>query len=135
MCALARTSRTRIFRTMSCRNTAGVEAGRLAKSTRIASAVARIAALGLIALWLMHVRRKFDVVVVWKFDRFARSTSHLLRALEEFSALGIDFVSVTEAIGPKHASGQDGVHRPGSGCRVRTQHHPGTCYSWAERSA
>jgi DNA invertase Pin-like site-specific DNA recombinase len=37
-------------------------------------------------------------VVVWRFDRFARSTSHLLKALEEFSALGIDFVSVTEAI-------------------------------------
>ena len=27
-------------------------------------------------------RRRFDVVVVWKFDRFARSVSHLLRALE-----------------------------------------------------
>ena len=43
-------------------------------------------------------RRKFDVVVVWRFDRFARSTSHLLRALEDFSALGIDFVSITESI-------------------------------------
>src|SRR5215472_779585 len=29
-------------------------------------------------------RRRFDAVVVWKFDRFARSVSHLLRALEEF---------------------------------------------------
>jgi DNA invertase Pin-like site-specific DNA recombinase len=43
-------------------------------------------------------RRKFDVVIVWKFDRFARSTSHLLRALEEFNALGIEFVSLTEGI-------------------------------------
>jgi DNA invertase Pin-like site-specific DNA recombinase len=43
-------------------------------------------------------RGKFSVVAVWRFDRFARSTSHLLRALEEFSSLGIDFVSVTEAI-------------------------------------
>ena len=34
-------------------------------------------------------RRKFDVVIVWKFDRFARSVSHLLRALETFNALGI----------------------------------------------
>ena len=32
-------------------------------------------------------KRKFDVVVVWKFDRFARSVSHLLRALETFNAL------------------------------------------------
>jgi DNA invertase Pin-like site-specific DNA recombinase len=38
-------------------------------------------------------RGKFDVVAVWRFDRFARSSSHLLRALEEFAALGIDFVS------------------------------------------
>src|SRR5262249_28297345 len=35
--------------------------------------------------------RKFDVVVVARFDRFARSVSHLLRALEEFSHLGVDF--------------------------------------------
>ena len=43
-------------------------------------------------------RRKFDAVLVWKFDRFARSVAHLLRALEEFKSLGIDFVSFTEGI-------------------------------------
>jgi DNA invertase Pin-like site-specific DNA recombinase len=43
-------------------------------------------------------KRRFDVVVVWKFDRFARNTSHLLKALEEFNALGIDFVSLHESI-------------------------------------
>src|SRR6266852_309181 len=41
-------------------------------------------------------KRRFDVVCVWKFDRFARSVSHLLRALETFSALGIAFVSLSE---------------------------------------
>ena len=41
-------------------------------------------------------RRKFDVVIVWKCDRFARSVSHLLRALETFNALGISFVSLSE---------------------------------------
>ena len=41
-------------------------------------------------------KRKFDVVLVWKFDRFARSVSHLLRALETFNALGIAFVSLSE---------------------------------------
>jgi DNA invertase Pin-like site-specific DNA recombinase len=41
-------------------------------------------------------RRKFDLVLVWKFDRFARSVSHLLRALETFNALGIGFVSLSE---------------------------------------
>jgi DNA invertase Pin-like site-specific DNA recombinase len=34
-------------------------------------------------------KRRFDVAVVWKFDRFARSVSHLLRALETFNAWGL----------------------------------------------
>jgi DNA invertase Pin-like site-specific DNA recombinase len=42
--------------------------------------------------------RTFDVVIVARFDRFARSVSHLLRALEEFKALDIDFVSLNESI-------------------------------------
>jgi DNA invertase Pin-like site-specific DNA recombinase len=43
-------------------------------------------------------RRRFDVVICWKFDRFARSVSHLLRALETFKALGIEFVSLSEQV-------------------------------------
>ena len=43
-------------------------------------------------------RREFNAVLVWKFDRFARSVSHLLRALETFQALGIDFVSLSESL-------------------------------------
>jgi DNA invertase Pin-like site-specific DNA recombinase len=43
-------------------------------------------------------RRRFDAVAVWKFDRFARSVSHLLRALETFKALGIEFVSLSEQV-------------------------------------
>jgi DNA invertase Pin-like site-specific DNA recombinase len=45
-------------------------------------------------------RRKFDVVVVWKFDRFARSVSHLLRAL------GIEFVSLTEGVDTSTPAGK-----------------------------
>src|SRR5467141_899831 len=41
-------------------------------------------------------KRRFDVVCVWRFDRFARSVSHLLRALETFNALGVAFVSLSE---------------------------------------
>jgi hypothetical protein len=41
-------------------------------------------------------KRRFDAVCVWKFDRFARSLSHLLRALETFKALGIEFISFSE---------------------------------------
>ncbi len=51
-------------------------------------------------------RGKFDVVTVWRFDRFARSTSHLLRALEEFQALAVDFVSLREAIDTSTATGK-----------------------------
>jgi len=42
--------------------------------------------------------RRFDVVLVWRFDRFARSTKHLILALEEFKNLVIDFVSYQENI-------------------------------------
>lgn len=51
-------------------------------------------------------QRLFDVVVVWKFDRFARSLKHLLDALEEFRALGIDFISLTEGIDTTTPTGQ-----------------------------
>jgi DNA invertase Pin-like site-specific DNA recombinase len=43
-------------------------------------------------------RRAFDVVLVFRFDRFARSTMHLATALAEFHGLGIDFISHNEAI-------------------------------------
>jgi DNA invertase Pin-like site-specific DNA recombinase len=42
--------------------------------------------------------RRFDTVVVWRFDRFARSVSHLLRALETFGSLGVQFVSLSEQV-------------------------------------
>ena len=51
-------------------------------------------------------RRKFDAIVVWKFDRFARSVSHLLRALETFQALGIEFVSLTEGVDTSTPAGK-----------------------------
>ncbi len=43
-------------------------------------------------------KRKFDTVLVWRFDRFARSTKHLVTALHEFRNLGIDFISYQENI-------------------------------------
>jgi DNA invertase Pin-like site-specific DNA recombinase len=42
--------------------------------------------------------KDFDAVMVWKFDRFARSVEHLLKALKTFDAIGIAFVSLTESI-------------------------------------
>ncbi len=41
-------------------------------------------------------QRHFDIVLVWRFDRFARSTRHLVNALHEFRHLGIAFCSYQE---------------------------------------
>ncbi len=51
-------------------------------------------------------RRRFDAVVVWKFDRFARSVSHLLRALETFKAQSIEFVSYCEQLDTSTPAGK-----------------------------
>jgi DNA invertase Pin-like site-specific DNA recombinase len=50
--------------------------------------------------------RRFDVVVVWRFDRFARSVSHLLRALETFNSLGVQFVSLSEQVDTSTPTGK-----------------------------
>lgn len=49
-------------------------------------------------LMMAAYNREFNCVIVWKFDRFARSVSHLLKALEEFNHLGIRFISVQDQI-------------------------------------
>jgi len=51
-------------------------------------------------------RRSVDIVLVWKFDRFARSVSHLLRALETFNDLGVEFVSISEQVDTSTAAGK-----------------------------
>ncbi len=43
-------------------------------------------------------KKRFDAVLCWRFDRFARSTKHLITALEEFRHLGIEFISYQENI-------------------------------------
>ena len=43
-------------------------------------------------------QRAFDVVLVYRFDRFARGVRHLVGALDEFQALGIEFVSYSESL-------------------------------------
>lgn len=49
---------------------------------------------------------EFDCVLVWKFDRFARSVSHLLKALEEFNHLKIRFISVQDQIDTQSPMGK-----------------------------
>src|SRR6516162_8264742 len=53
---------------------------------------------GLTALMQDARHGAFDVVVVWRFDRFARSIEQLVLALAEFRTFGIDFVSSQEAL-------------------------------------
>jgi DNA invertase Pin-like site-specific DNA recombinase len=53
---------------------------------------------GLDGLMAAARKRQLDAVLVWRFDRFARSTRHLLLALEEFRALGVGFISYQESV-------------------------------------
>lgn len=43
-------------------------------------------------------KKKFNTIIVYRFDRFARSSRHLITALEEFKNLGIEFISYSENI-------------------------------------
>ena len=52
---------------------------------------------GLDALMADARRESFEVVVVFRFDRFARSVKQLVLALEELRSLEIDFISHQEA--------------------------------------
>lgn len=50
------------------------------------------------AIMRLAHRGGVDIVAVWKFDRFARSTRHLVTALEDFRSRNIDFISMRDAI-------------------------------------
>ncbi len=57
-------------------------------------------------LWQAVRARDVDIVLVWKFDRFARSTKQLVEALDEFKHLGVDFISQTEQIDTSSPTGK-----------------------------
>jgi len=59
-------------------------------------------------------KKRFDAVLVWKFDRFARSLKHLIDSLEDFNALGIDFISYTEGVDTTTPSGRLLFHMVGA---------------------
>jgi DNA invertase Pin-like site-specific DNA recombinase len=58
------------------------------------------------SLMLDARKRRFDAIAVWKFDRMARSVTHLLRVLEEFRSLGIEFISLSESIDTSTPTGK-----------------------------
>jgi DNA invertase Pin-like site-specific DNA recombinase len=51
-------------------------------------------------------KRKFDAVLVYRFDRFARSMRQLVNALAEFQSLGIEFISLHEGIDTSTPNGR-----------------------------
>lgn len=51
-------------------------------------------------------RRQFDAVLVYRYDRFARSLRSLVNALSEFDALGIHFVSLHEGVDTSTPNGR-----------------------------
>ena len=51
-------------------------------------------------------QRRFDAVLVWKLDRFARSLKNLVNALAEFEALGIAFISLRDNLDLTTPSGR-----------------------------
>lgn len=50
--------------------------------------------------------RALDILLVWKLDRFARSLKHLVTALAEFEALGVQFVSLRDNLDLTTPSGR-----------------------------
>ncbi len=64
----------------------------------------------LTGLMNMARKRKVDIVLVWRFDRFARSLKHLINALAEFTSWGIDFVSYGDAIDTTSPQGKLHFH-------------------------
>lgn len=59
-------------------------------------------------------RRRFDCVLVWKYDRFARTLGALIAALQEFRDVGVDFISHTQAIDTTTPMGRLFFHVIGS---------------------
>lgn len=56
---------------------------------------------------LMACRKRLvDAVVVYRYDRFARSLRQLVNALEEFRSLGVDFVSLHEGVDTSTPNGR-----------------------------
>lgn len=51
-------------------------------------------------------KRRVDAVVVYRYDRFARSLRQLVSALEEFRALGIEFISLHEGVDTSTPNGR-----------------------------
>ena len=71
--------------------------------------------------------RKIDSVLVYRFDRFARSTKQLVDTLEEMNHLGVDFVSFHEQIDTSSPMGKAMFTIGSAISEFRTGNSQGTC--------
>jgi DNA invertase Pin-like site-specific DNA recombinase len=61
---------------------------------------------GLKQIMALARKRKFDTLLVWRFDRFARSLAHLVNSLDELRQIGVDFASYQEGVDTSTAQGR-----------------------------
>jgi DNA invertase Pin-like site-specific DNA recombinase len=81
-------------------------------------------------------KRRFDLLLVWRYDRIARSIQELVNALEEFRSLGIDFIGYRKNANTATAQGKHvarpptaqqrkpqfaAIFSPGAGCAARSR--------------
>ncbi|MGA2318680.1 MAG: recombinase family protein [Thermodesulfobacteriota bacterium] len=59
-------------------------------------------------------KRKIDIVLVWRLDRFGRSLKHLIVSLDELKNLGLGFISFKESIDFTTATGRLMLHLLGA---------------------
>jgi len=50
---------------------------------------------------------RLDAVIVYRYDRFARSLRQLVNALEDFRSLGIEFISLHEGVDTSTPNGRN----------------------------
>jgi DNA invertase Pin-like site-specific DNA recombinase len=65
---------------------------------------AKVSRPGLDQLMTDARRRKFDVVVVWKLDRFGRSLVHCVSGIQELASLGIRFIATSQGLDTDEAN-------------------------------
>jgi len=57
-------------------------------------------------LYRRALRKEFDVILVYRFDRWARSASELITHLNDFRTKGVKFISHSENIDPETSYGR-----------------------------
>ena len=65
---------------------------------------------GLKELLELARKRKIDIIIVTKLDRFFRSLNHMVSVLQELTDIGVEFISLGDQIDLSTAAGKLMVH-------------------------